>query len=460
MNEDEVASGQTPAIQWVWIAFAVIVTALITMGILALLAWTYEWEGFWKGAGQPFATVVAGMAALAAGALAFYNGERQRDAEAVRNKKDLQTRQDESDRQHSRETDRDLRSRFTTATGQLAHSSPTIRRSGVFAMASLANDWLALKNLGEGQACINVLTGYLAEPNSTYKEGDEDHLPHPGVDGPVRETIIRLLSDRRAREWMGLTYDLAHADLSAVPLVRPNLADADLSRAYLVESKAPGGNLMNANLQDAQMSGIDLSGSNLTDANLTSANLSRAKLVGADLTRARMGGIAYVHFLKSPDGSAHRTVSILNPTNLEGADLTGAILTEAALRGTRLTRVQMKDADLAGKDLTNTNLEHAWLPGANLTGAVLDFSKLSAIDLNEANLSGAKLGAAELIRASLKGAKLVGADCRYANLTGANLSGADLTGADFTGANLTDANLTEVTYSETRWPDGFQPFRS
>ncbi|WAM19195.1 pentapeptide repeat-containing protein [Rhodococcus sp. JS3073] len=452
MSEDEVDTGQTPAIQWVKIAFVVIVIAIITMGILALLAWVHGWDGFWKGAGQPFATVIAGMAALAAGALAFYNGERQRSAETIRNKEDLRTRQEESDRQHSRETDRDLRSRFTTATGQLAHDSPTIRRSGVFAMASLANDWLAIENPGECQVCINVLTGYLAEPNETYDEGDEDHLAISGVDGSVRETIVRILSDHRAGEWKGMTYDMAHSDLSAISFVRPNLADTDLTGAYLVGSVAAGANLARARLLSAQMSGIDLSGSNLTDTNLTSADLSRAKLFGVDLTRARMGGVRYTFYAKLPDGSFQEAVTFLQPTNLEGADLTGATLTGTVLQGAKLSRARMKDADLAGKDLTSTNLEGAWLPGANLTNAVLEYSNLSGADLDGANLSGAKGGAVKLIRASLKDAKLTDAALENADLSGADLSGADLSGADLRGVNLSDA-----IYRGTKWPEGFQP---
>ena len=46
--------------------------------MLAVLAQAFGWVGFWRGAGQPFATVVAGLAALTAGALALHNGEQQR----------------------------------------------------------------------------------------------------------------------------------------------------------------------------------------------------------------------------------------------------------------------------------------------------------------------------------------------------------------------------------------------
>jgi hypothetical protein len=51
---------------------------VLALAVLAVLAQAFEWVGFWRGAGQPFATVVAGLAALTAGALALHNGEQQR----------------------------------------------------------------------------------------------------------------------------------------------------------------------------------------------------------------------------------------------------------------------------------------------------------------------------------------------------------------------------------------------
>jgi hypothetical protein len=50
----------------------------LALAVLAVLAQAFEWVGFWRGAGQPFATAVAGLAALTAKALALHNGEQQR----------------------------------------------------------------------------------------------------------------------------------------------------------------------------------------------------------------------------------------------------------------------------------------------------------------------------------------------------------------------------------------------
>jgi hypothetical protein len=64
--------------KWVVAAFCAVGVGVLTLAVPAVLAQAFEWVGIWRGAGQPFATVVAGLAALTAGALALHNGEQQR----------------------------------------------------------------------------------------------------------------------------------------------------------------------------------------------------------------------------------------------------------------------------------------------------------------------------------------------------------------------------------------------
>jgi len=51
---------------------------VLALALLGVFGQAFEWVGFWRGAGQPFATAVAGLAALTAKALALHNGEQQR----------------------------------------------------------------------------------------------------------------------------------------------------------------------------------------------------------------------------------------------------------------------------------------------------------------------------------------------------------------------------------------------
>jgi hypothetical protein len=104
---------------------------------------------------------------------------------------------------------RDLNERFATAAGQLGSDKPAaVRLAGVYAMASLADDWE--KNR---QSCVDVLCGYLRMP----------YGPDPGTGSPVpeqlifkssrkvRHTVIRLitahLKDGAAVSWQGLNFD-------------------------------------------------------------------------------------------------------------------------------------------------------------------------------------------------------------------------------------------------------------
>lgn len=107
------------ALWWVALAFTVIAIVILVMGALAICAVEFRWRGFWTGCGQPFATVLAEMAALAAGALAFYNGERQRAFEA-----------DQWHAEQRRAIASDLRGRFAVAQAQLSDAKAESRRVG------------------------------------------------------------------------------------------------------------------------------------------------------------------------------------------------------------------------------------------------------------------------------------------------------------------------------------------
>ncbi len=106
---------------------------------------------------------------------------------------------------------RGLRDRYTAIGTQIADPSVTVRIAGVFALAALADDWIARSNHREVQACIDVLCSYLRSPYSPpvvesssnlvkttirEKSGGSDiekHYEHRQDDNDVRKIILALI---------------------------------------------------------------------------------------------------------------------------------------------------------------------------------------------------------------------------------------------------------------------------
>ncbi|NBH05354.1 pentapeptide repeat-containing protein [Amycolatopsis sp. SID8362] len=80
-----------------------------------------------------------------------------------------------------RETVQGFNERLGAAAEQLAHESPAVRLTGVYALAGLADDWVDKR-----QVCIDVLCGYLRLQPGTMTPGES----------VVREAILRMFRDR------------------------------------------------------------------------------------------------------------------------------------------------------------------------------------------------------------------------------------------------------------------------
>jgi hypothetical protein len=80
-----------------------------------------------------------------------------------------------------RETVQGFNERLGTAAAQLAHESPAVRLTGVYALAGLADDWV-----GKRQVCVDVLCGYLRLQPEVMKPGEAE----------VRRAILRMIRDR------------------------------------------------------------------------------------------------------------------------------------------------------------------------------------------------------------------------------------------------------------------------
>jgi uncharacterized protein YjbI with pentapeptide repeats len=146
--------------------------------------------------------------------------ERQTREATERQERELAGRQArEAAERHERElVERQAREaaerqeRFTSIAAQLGNDQPAVRLAGVYAMAGLADEWEANR-----QICVDVLCAYLRTP----------YEPDPGQEAPlpkmlafrasreVRHTIVRViathLEDGAAVSWQGLNFDFTGA---------------------------------------------------------------------------------------------------------------------------------------------------------------------------------------------------------------------------------------------------------
>ncbi|MGW5218772.1 pentapeptide repeat-containing protein [Nocardia sp. NPDC004085] len=396
---------------------------------------------------QPLATLLAGAGALAAGMLAYINGQRSRELTEVHHQADMARERERHRDDTRRAQESSLRDRYTAIAAQIAHDSAAIRQAGVYALTALADDWHAFGEDEERQVCINLLQWYLRVPFPQVTDSGGPDLSEL----EIRQTIIDILTQRRGRPaddpktWTSTSISLHKASLPNSVLGHLqapalNLSGADLNRADLNRADLTGANLI----------GTDLAGANLYAADLAGAKLNRAKLSGANMNLTKLSG-AYLHDANL--SGADLTDADLTDANLIHANLMRANLFDAKLSGAKLSRGRLADADLTSADLAGTDLTRAYLSDANLTDANLTRAKLSNADLTDVDLTGANLSSANLSRADLSGANLADAD-----LTGTNLFKARLFRVDLSGANLVQVKLAMVSYDgSTRWPVGFPP---
>ncbi|TYQ00853.1 UNVERIFIED_ORG: pentapeptide repeat protein [Nocardia globerula] len=335
-----------PATLRLWVIFGTVATTaagtalLITFARLQASLWVWQ-DGFYLTGDQWFnaaRTTVTLVGIVGLGGAAFLAYRKQVSTEAT----------------HLLEQSSGLRDRYTTVAEQLGHDSAAIRLAGVYALASLADDWHDFGNDNERQVCVDLLCAYLRterpnrlpdtalpaplrgvrrvagqrlHPSPHSADRDEDR-----EEKNVRNAIVSLIKTRTG-VWTDGPWRPCHFDLSGA-----ELADADLT---LAELRWP----------------------NLTDTNLSRANFTQTHLHGAVLTGANLYGASMVN-------------AILRHSILLDADLTLAELADADLTLAYLAHSKLIGADLSGADLTDADLTDANLTGANLTGANLTGAKL------------------------------------------------------------------------------------
>ncbi|MBI3217859.1 MAG: pentapeptide repeat-containing protein [Mycobacterium sp.] len=308
------------------VAWAVVI-GILSLGGLALAAHLLKWEGFWRGAGQPYATTLAALAAISAAAIALHNGRSQLEELRTQRDQDQKRYEEQRDRDQGRYEDqrdrdqaryeeqrdqdqlrwadqrrrddiKDLRTRFTEASEQLASELPAVRRSGAYAMASLVRDWRQLDLGSEAKVCLQVLGAYVKSPNPTLVEPIEPgRKADPGPDGPLRSLIVELICGDALAEfdsWPGACDVIDYADLrsvdfngtlkAAVSFVGVRGEDSSFINADLVD----GMNFNFAKLNRAWFLGVNLRNTQFEWASLRGAHFGRADVRGANFRFASL----------------------------------------------------------------------------------------------------------------------------------------------------------------------------
>jgi hypothetical protein len=133
----------------------------------------------------------------------------------------------------ARERVKVLNERFASACTQIGHEQPTVRLAGMYAMASLADEWLEQR-----QVCIDVLCAYLRIP---YEPALDSPWYHD-EESEVRLSITSMISDHLRPgapvSWQGHEFNLVRAVLRAA-----DFADIQVTGGRLLLSLArfPGG---------------------------------------------------------------------------------------------------------------------------------------------------------------------------------------------------------------------------
>jgi uncharacterized protein YjbI with pentapeptide repeats len=122
-----------------------------------------------------------------------------------------------ADREQAKETREDTKlfnERFEKAATLLAADAYATKLAGVYAMAKLADDWVA-----DRQVCINVLCAYLRRRHVVEPDGEaetQDALDWHD-DQEIRRTIVAVIGKRLRDEkssWQGLNFDFTGAHFS------------------------------------------------------------------------------------------------------------------------------------------------------------------------------------------------------------------------------------------------------
>ncbi len=133
----------------------------------------------------------------------------------------------------ARERVKVLNERFASACSQIGHDKPTVRLAGIYAMASLADEWLEQR-----QVCIDVLCAYLRVPYEPALDSPWQH----DEESEVRLSITSVISEHLRRgapvSWQGHEFNLVRAVLRSADFAGIQVTGG---RLFLSLTRFPGG---------------------------------------------------------------------------------------------------------------------------------------------------------------------------------------------------------------------------
>jgi hypothetical protein len=133
----------------------------------------------------------------------------------------------------ARERVKVLNDRFATACSQIGHEKPTVRLAGIYAMASLADEWAEQR-----QVCIEVLCAYLRIPYEPALESPWLHDEESEVRLSITSVISEHLRPGAPVSWQGHEFNLVRAVLRSADFAGIHVTGG---RFYLSLAQFPGG---------------------------------------------------------------------------------------------------------------------------------------------------------------------------------------------------------------------------
>lgn len=159
-------------------------------------------------------TVVAGVGGVVALVVAY---RKQRISESA----------------ETRERSKLLNERFGAACTQIGNEAPTVRLAGIYALASLADEWPEQR-----QVCIDVLCSYLRIPYEPSLESEWYLDAESEVRLAITSVISRHLRPGAPFSWQGNDFDLVRAVLRSADFSGIHLPSG---KFFLSLARFPGG---------------------------------------------------------------------------------------------------------------------------------------------------------------------------------------------------------------------------